>query len=417
MTVQAELPAVPRRRILFIHYAGDYREGYNQIVAGGQETYRSQRYSIETTARLGRDVGEVGVLCCIGNEPYDEMMKDGVRAIGAGLSERDFRPEPIIDWIKVFRATHLIVKGPFYAIMLWAIQHGMDVLPCLADSFTLSTIGLSPMKALNRAVRHHFHCRQVAKVLNAPRIRWVSNHNIVACRDLVRIGVDPRKIVPWDWLQTTTPEMYEPKSRPAEGSPWHLIYVGGISERKGVGDALEAVAKLKRRGRKVDFRAIGRGDIDHFAQLARTLDVADCVRFEGLQPNAQVIEAMQASDLVLIPSRHAYPEGLPNVFFEAFATRTPVICSDHPMFKGIVREEAAMFVPENNPVACANAVETILGNPTLYRRMSAATEHAWHHFQCPVLWHELLDHWLGATPDDDRWLAGHSLASGRYPAK
>jgi hypothetical protein len=44
-----------------------------------------------------------------------------------------------------------------------------------------------------------------------------------------------------------------------------------------------------------------------------------------------------------------------------------------------------------------------------------ATKDAWHQFQCPVLWDEMIDHWLGATPEDDRWLAEYSLASGRYP--
>jgi hypothetical protein len=40
---------------------------------------------------------------------------------------------------------------------------------------------------------------------------------------------------------------------------------------------------------------------------------------------------------------------------------------------------------------------------------------AWHQFQCPVRWDEMIDHWLGATPEDDRWLAEYSVASGRYP--
>ena len=124
---------------------------------------------------------------------------------------------------------------------------------------------------------------------------------------------------------------------------------------------------------------------------------------------------MRSSHLVVIPSRTQYPEGLPCVFYEAFATRTPVICSTHPMFQGIVSEEAAVHVPEKRPDALADAVVAVLGNPDLYCRMSVATQSAWHSFQCPVMWHELIEHWLGASPEDDRWLADYSLASGRYP--
>ena len=123
------------------------------------------------------------------------------------------------------------------------------------------------------------------------------------------------------------------------------------------------------------------------------------VHFEGLQTNAYVMEAMRASDLVVVPSHHRYPEGLPCVFYEAFATRTPVICSDHPMFRGIISEDAAMLVPEKRSDKFADAVIRILCSPDLYRRMSVATKDAWLRIQCPVLWDELIDHFLvGCSP-------------------
>ena len=408
-------PRSPRYRVLLIQFAGDYREGYTRLASGGPETYHSQRYSVEKTAEIGRKYGKIGVLCCCGNERYDEVMKDGVRAMGAGLSAGDYTFGPIIAQIQAFQPTHLIVNWPSTEVLAWAISRSLDVLPCFADSFTLSTIGLSPIQALARTIRHHLRCRRLAKLLNSPKIRWVSNHNIKACRDLERIGVDPRKIVPWDWVQTTVPEMYEPKSRPVERSPWRLVYVGVLNELKGVSDAIEAVATLKRRGRDVELKLIGKGDVDHFSRKARDAGVADCVHFEGLQPNSRVIEAMRSSDLVVVPSHHLYPEGLPCVFYEAFATRTPVICSNHPMFRGIISEQAAMLLPEKRPDAYADAMEKVLDDPVLYRRMSVATKEAWQQFQCLVRWDELIDHWFGATPEDDRWLASYSLASGTYP--
>ena len=109
------------------------------------------------------------------------------------------------------------------------------------------------------------------------------------------------------------------------------------------------------------------------------------------------------------------PAHLPCVFYEAFATRTPVICSNHSMFQGIISEEAAVLVPEKRPDAYADAMEKVLDDPLLYRRLSVATKDAWHQFQCQVRRDEMIDHWLGATPEDDRWLAEYSLVSGRYP--
>ena len=42
---------------------------------------------------------------------------------------------------------------------------------------------------------------------------------------------------------------------------------------------------------------------------------------------------MSAHDIVIVPSRHDYPEGLPMTIYEALAMRTPLVVSDHPMIK------------------------------------------------------------------------------------
>ncbi len=51
----------------------------------GDPKHTTVSVSVEKTAEIGRKSGEIGVLCCCGNERYDEVMKDGVRAMGAGL--------------------------------------------------------------------------------------------------------------------------------------------------------------------------------------------------------------------------------------------------------------------------------------------------------------------------------------------
>lgn len=182
-----------------------------------------------------------------------------------------------------------------------------------------------------------------------------------------------------------------------------------------MGDAIDAVAELIRRGRNVDLRLFRKGDVDRFTRQAKLAGVENHEHFEGSHRNPHVLDTMNSSHLVLIPSRHCYPEDLPNVFYEAFATRATVICSNHPMFEGIVREDAVKFVPEQRPLAFADAVELILCDHEIYRKMSTPTLDARHHFQCPVQWHALMDHRIGDSPEVDRWLAERSIASGRYP--
>jgi glycosyltransferase involved in cell wall biosynthesis len=99
------------------------------------------------------------------------------------------------------------------------------------------------------------------------------------------------------------------------------------------------------------------------------------------------------------------------VIYESFVTRTPIVCSDHPMFTGRVDQDAAMIVPEKRPAAIAQAVERLLDDPELYQKMSIATLGAWNQIQCPVRWGDLLERLLEPSPEGECWLAGHSMSS------
>jgi glycosyltransferase involved in cell wall biosynthesis len=300
--------------------------------------------------------------------------------------------------------------------MKWCLDHRVEVLPLFADSFSLDVRTLSPLKAMARTLRHKLRNAKLSRVLNNSRIRWVGNHNVPASQDLVRIGVAPKKVLPWDWPPIVSPAMFEPKEGVSNGEPWRLFFIGSVVETKGVGDAVEAVSELKRSGRKVELTVVGSGDIDRFSQLAVKCGIAENVHFQGKLGHDQVIELIRGSHAVLVPSHHRYTEGIPMVIYESFSTRTPVICSDHPMFVNKVSRDAADIVPERQPIALAKAVEQLLGDNERYHRMSQATQEAWDRLQCPLRYFDLIEHWLSGTPEDDAWLSQFSLATGRYTA-
>ena len=52
---------------------------------------------------------------------------------------------------------------------------------------------------------------------------------------------------------------------------------------------------------------------------------------------------MHAHDAVVVPSQHAYPEGLPMTIYDAYCSRSPLIASDHPMFRSkVIDDETAV---------------------------------------------------------------------------
>ena len=61
---------------------------------------------------------------------------------------------------------------------------------------------------------------------------------------------------------------------------------------------------------------------------------------------------MHAADAVLVYLRHAYGEGLPVTIYLGFASRTPLVVSDHPMFVAYLRDcEDVLVAPERAPEA------------------------------------------------------------------
>ena len=64
------------------------------------------------------------------------------------------------------------------------------------------------------------------------------------------------------------------------------------------------------------------------------LGITSQVNFLGTIPSDSVLQVMRNNTAVVVPSKHEYPEGLPNTIYEALASRSPLIISDHPAFKG-----------------------------------------------------------------------------------
>jgi glycosyltransferase involved in cell wall biosynthesis len=188
-----------------------------------------------------------------------------------------------------------------------------------------------------------------------------------------------------------------------------LAYVGCVSEAKGVGDLLRALRLID----KVALTIVGQpnSEMEH---LASGLDV----RFTGVIWNEDIPQEMRHADAIVIPSRHEYPEGLPGTMYQALAARTPIIASDHPMFRGaIVHEQSALIFPAGDESALAFSIQRLANDPGLYATLSANSLQAWEALQLPLKRGEFIEHWLSDQPGDREWLFRHRLQSGLYDQK
>ncbi|TCP88589.1 glycosyltransferase involved in cell wall biosynthesis [Sphingomonas sp. PP-CE-1A-559] len=387
-------------RLLIVHYAGDYREADRLRRATGGETYYGHGYVLDQLAAWQAQHEAVGFLCSLAPS-YWETLDSGVTVIGADTNP-DQDPAPVLALIERFAPTHLIVFGPMLPLIRWGIEHDVRLGVIMADSFA---------NPYYRWVRF----RRLPKLLDDRRVTLVANHGANAARALVGIGLRADKVLAWDFPHDRTPETQPCKSR-ASGPPFTLLFVGSISAKKGVGDMVRAVALLKDR---LDVRldVAGLGATDKFAALATRLGIADRVRFLGLVPNGAIPAMMQDADAVIVPSRHNFPEGLPLTLFEGLASRTPVIASDHPMFRGHLEDgESALVFAAGKPRALADAIARLMTDPALYAHVSQGSAAAWHRMQNPVKWGEMIDRWVRDDAEDRAWLSAHTVAALDGPA-
>lgn len=133
-----------------------------------------------------------------------------------------------------------------------------------------------------------------------------------------------------------------------------LIIVGSGYERKGVAQAIEALA----RGRSgAALLVIGHDKrVSRYRAVARKLRIASDVHFLGRQEN--VVPYLAAADAMILPSIY---DPFPSAALEAFTAGLPVITSDTCGARDIARELDRGLVRNANDIAgLAAAIDTAL---------------------------------------------------------
>jgi len=163
---------------------------------------------------------------------------------------------------------------------------------------------------------------------------------------------------------------FAPAPEPA-GTPAAAL-VGRMLWDKGVGELVEASRLLEARGVDLRIRLVGPRDDHNPAAIPQaTLDQwteAGLVEWPG---QVRDIAALwRDTAIAVLPS---YREGLPKALLEAAASGRPMVATDVPGCREIVRhEETGLLVPARDPVALADALARLAGDAALRRRLGAA---------------------------------------------
>jgi len=379
--------------LLFFQY-GDFGTAFRRFQLDEPETYRDQRRSVDYVAGLAPD--RVVTVLSICDRPHREELAPGLRSIGIRREEA-FDRTRLTRLLDELNPDTIVTRTPNRLLLIWAVRHGIPTLPAFADTFA------------NNRIRRAFRNLQLRVALKSPVIPCVANHSLNASRSVVRtLGYPATKVVPWDWSRLTP----EPTAKrwPGQGS-WRAFYAGPLSEDKGIGDCLKALRLLKDRGRPLMLDCAGAGDVVAWTAQAKALGLSDLANFLGMIPNTEVRQRMIAADLVLVPSRHGYSEGLPNTIYEALAARTPLLVSDHPAFTGRLQPDRdGLIFQASNPAALADMVERLMTEPSTYERLSQEAGTAQNRLYIGMEWTQLIDTFLKDPGNKTGWVEENSLA-------
>jgi glycosyltransferase involved in cell wall biosynthesis len=141
-----------------------------------------------------------------------------------------------------------------------------------------------------------------------------------------------------------------PAARRSFRQHWHLddqplaIFLGRLTERKGVHLLLSAFAEVVRRLPEAQLLIVGpdEGLLPALRSRARTSGIEGRVRFAGLMTGSDRLSALQAADVFVLP---ATGEGFSIAALEALACGLPVVITEGCNFPEAATAGAGLIVP------------------------------------------------------------------------
>ena len=146
----------------------------------------------------------------------------------------------------------------------------------------------------------------------------------------------------------------------------YAIYVGRLSEEKGVRTLLEAWTRVDGFPLKILGDGPLRGELEQQARRS-----ALPIEFMGFRPRGEVLDMVAAAEIQIIPSE--WYEGFPMVVLEAYSCGTPVLASRIGSLDEIVVEgESGLKFEPGNPADLVNRLNMLRANRSRLRAMRTA---------------------------------------------
>lgn len=280
----------------------------------------------------------------------DNPLKSFIKALKTLQTELKLRPVEILHshseftdvvavWLKLFHGIPIIIRTAHNGYWLEWRKRPLRRIFFTNFLFPLTfnaEIGVSPMitERLNR--------RWLARMLRRKAL------NIRNALDLDRFA------------QPFDDSINIKKSLSIPDSAWMIGTVGRLAEEKGYPYLIDAAALVLQKYPEAYFVIIGGGKLASELQLhARSRGIAEHIIFTG--PRSDIESLLACMDIFVCSSLW---EGLPTTVLEGMAAGVPVIASDIPGTRALIRHgENGWLVPPGNVPELAAAINHLLESP------------------------------------------------------
>lgn len=251
----------------------------------------------------------------------------------------------------------------------------------LAERLSLlrKTVLMLACQALSLPMIVHLHAAQFAQFYQRlPRFaRWLTRRILQIPPVIVVLGPASRRFVT-EVLEVPTAKVRivpngvppAPLPRSLQTRTRQILFVGNLSERKGVGDLLQALSLPGWDRAHTRVILAGGGDVAGYRHQAQALGLGDWVEWTGWVEREQVAQLMASADILVLPS---YDEGLPLVILEAMAQAVAVVCTPVGEIPELMEDgQHALFVTPGDPQGLARQLQRLLHDEPLRLQLAQA---------------------------------------------
>ncbi|MBK0368800.1 glycosyltransferase family 4 protein [Flavobacterium agrisoli] len=170
------------------------------------------------------------------------------------------------------------------------------------------------------------------------------------------------KVVPYGFPEVKSKKKYIPLNN----RKLKVLFVGGLSQRKGISYLFEAVKGLES---KIELTVIGKKSVPNCKALNQALTQHNWI---PSLPHDQVLKCMHEHDVLVFPSLF---EGFGLVITEAMSQGIPVITTDRTAGPDLIQDDVdGWIVPAASSNAIRNVFESIFKKPQILEEFGSKAQ-------------------------------------------